>query len=100
MAGIRAPSSPEASDTPRDAPVDPDRAVTQRGHRLVQTRVEGPGSTRLGAGVWTQYGHALAEPCGRVHWAGAETADVWNGYVEGAVRSGRRAAAEVLGLLG
>ncbi|MGW4288160.1 flavin monoamine oxidase family protein [Streptomyces sp. NPDC004673] len=55
---------------------------------------------RLGAGVWTQYGHALAEPCGRVHWAGAETADVWNGYMEGAVRSGRRAAAEVLGLLG
>ena len=51
---------------------------------------------RLGAGVWTQYGSALAEPCGRVHWAGTESADVWNGYMDGAVRSGRRAAAEIL----
>lgn len=51
---------------------------------------------RLGAGVWTQYGEALAEPVGRIHWAGSETSDVWNGYMDGAVRSGRRAAAEVL----
>ncbi|MFC8899963.1 flavin monoamine oxidase family protein [Streptomyces cinereoruber] len=51
---------------------------------------------RLGAGVWTQYGAALAEPVGRIHWAGAETSDVWNGYMDGAVRSGHRAAAEAL----
>ncbi|WP_062998247.1 flavin monoamine oxidase family protein [Nocardia mikamii] len=51
---------------------------------------------RLGAGVWTQYGAALSEPVGRIHWAGAETSDVWNGYMDGAVRSGHRAAAEVL----
>ncbi|KAF0845314.1 flavin monoamine oxidase family protein [Nocardia caishijiensis] len=51
---------------------------------------------RLGAGVWTQYGAALSAPIGRIHWAGAETAQVWNGYMDGAVRSGRRAAAEVL----
>ncbi len=51
---------------------------------------------RLGAGVWTQYGAALSEPVGRIHWAGAETSDVWNGYMDGAVRSGRRAAAEIL----
>ncbi|MFC4784013.1 flavin monoamine oxidase family protein [Nocardioides sp. MAHUQ-72] len=51
---------------------------------------------RLGAGVWTQYGPALAAPVGRIHWAGAESAEVWNGYMDGAVRSGRRAAAEVL----
>ena len=44
----------------------------------------------LGAGVWTQYGQALAAPVGRIHWAGAETSDVWNGYLDGAVRSGRR----------
>ncbi|MGW5318328.1 flavin monoamine oxidase family protein [Nocardia thailandica] len=55
---------------------------------------------RLGAGVWTQFGAALSEPVGRIHWAGAETADVWNGYMDGAVRSGRRAAAEVLDRLG
>lgn len=51
---------------------------------------------RLGAGAWTQYGPSLAAPVGHIHWAGSETSDVWNGYMDGAVRSGRRAAAEVL----
>jgi monoamine oxidase len=48
-------------------------------------------------GVLTNYGPALREPVGRIHWAGTETAEVWNGYMDGAVRSGKRAAAEVLG---
>ncbi|WP_311208423.1 MULTISPECIES: NAD(P)/FAD-dependent oxidoreductase [unclassified Aeromicrobium] len=52
---------------------------------------------RLAAGAWTSYGHALATPVGRIHWAGAETATVWNGYMDGAISSGYRAAAEVLG---
>lgn len=47
-------------------------------------------------GGWTEYGRALREPIGRLHWAGAETATVWNGYMDGAVRSGERAAAETL----
>lgn len=51
---------------------------------------------RLGAGVWTAYGRSLTKPVGRIHWAGAETSDVWNGYMDGAIRSGRRAAAEAL----
>jgi monoamine oxidase len=51
---------------------------------------------RLGAGVWTQYGKALTAPVGRIHWAGAELAQVWSGYMDGAVRSGRQAAEEVL----
>ncbi len=46
-------------------------------------------------GVWTSYGHALRSPVGRVHWAGAECSPVWNGYMEGAVRSGETVAAEV-----
>ncbi len=46
-------------------------------------------------GVWTAYGRALREPVGRMHWAGTETATVWNGYMDGAVQSGERAAAEV-----
>jgi monoamine oxidase len=50
-------------------------------------------------GVWTQYGLALRQPVGLIHWAGTETASVWNGYMDGAVRSGERAAAEILGLL-
>ncbi|HEX6456909.1 MAG TPA: flavin monoamine oxidase family protein [Solirubrobacterales bacterium] len=47
-------------------------------------------------GGWTEYGRALREPVGRLHWAGAETATIWNGYMDGAVSSGERAAAEVL----
>lgn len=45
---------------------------------------------------WTQFGAALREPIGRLHWAGAETATRWAGYMDGAVRSGERAADEVL----
>lgn len=50
-------------------------------------------------GAWTGCGPALREPAGRVHWAGTETATVWNGYMDGAVRSGERAADEVLAAL-
>lgn len=46
-------------------------------------------------GGWTEYGRALRAPVGRLHWAGAETATVWNGYMDGAVQSGERACAEV-----
>lgn len=51
-------------------------------------------------GGWTEYGHALREPIGLLHWAGAETATVWNGYMDGAVQSGERASHEVLAALG
>src|SRR5829696_3173425 len=51
---------------------------------------------RFGTGVWTGYGEALREPVGRIHWAGKETAEVWNGYMDGAIRSGERTAREVL----
>ncbi len=47
-------------------------------------------------GVLTGLGSTLRTPTGRLHWAGTETATVWNGYMEGAVRSGERAAQEVL----
>jgi monoamine oxidase len=46
-------------------------------------------------GVWTDFGHVLRAPVGRIHWAGTETATVWNGYMDGAVRSGERVAGEV-----
>jgi monoamine oxidase len=51
-------------------------------------------------GVWTAYGRALRQPIGDVHWAGTETATIWNGYMDGAVRSGERAAKEVGAALG
>jgi len=50
-------------------------------------------------GAWTRYGKALREPVGPIHWAGAEAADRWTGYMDGAIRSGRRAAAEVAAAL-
>jgi monoamine oxidase len=46
-------------------------------------------------GATVQFGATLRRPVGRIHWAGTETSDVWNGYMEGAVLSGERAASEV-----
>jgi monoamine oxidase len=50
-------------------------------------------------GAWTAHGHTLRAPVGRILWAGTETATVWMGYMDGAVRSGERAAAEAEQLL-
>jgi monoamine oxidase len=47
-------------------------------------------------GVLTNFGHALREPAGRIHWAGAERATEMHGLMEGAVRSGEAAADEVV----
>lgn len=47
-------------------------------------------------GVLTEFGPALRAPCGRIHWAGTETSDLMYGFIDGAVRSGERAAAEVI----
>ncbi|MBB6097351.1 monoamine oxidase [Deinobacterium chartae] len=46
-------------------------------------------------GVLSRYGQALRRPEGLVHFAGTETALRWNGYMDGAVESGRRVAREV-----
>lgn len=48
-------------------------------------------------GALTTFGPAIREPVGRIHWAGTETATEWSGYMEGAVQSAERAAAEILG---
>ena len=50
-------------------------------------------------GGWVSYGEALRAPIGRLRWAGTETATIWNGYMDGAIRSGEQAAAEVLAAL-
>jgi monoamine oxidase len=52
-----------------------------------------------GRGLLHRYGHLLRKPLGHVHWAGTETATYWNGYMDGAVRSGEVAARAVLGAL-
>jgi monoamine oxidase len=56
-------------------------------------------TSNMPPGGWTSVGTALREPAGRVHWAGTETAGEWSGYMDGAVRSGERAAAEVAAAL-
>jgi monoamine oxidase len=50
-------------------------------------------------GAWTEFGALLRQPIGPLHWAGTETADKWTGFLDGAVRSGQRAAAEVTAAL-
>jgi monoamine oxidase len=50
-------------------------------------------------GAWTAFGEYLRAPVGPIGWAGAEVATVWSGYMDGAVRSGERAAAEALAAL-
>jgi len=47
-------------------------------------------------GVLTEFGYTLREPCGRVHWAGTESSAVMCGWIDGAIRSGERAASEVM----
>lgn len=46
-------------------------------------------------GIWTSNGPVLAEPEGVLHWAGAEYSARFNGYMEGAIRSGEDVAAKV-----
>jgi monoamine oxidase len=50
----------------------------------------------LGPGTLVAYGSRIRPPIGRIHWAGTETSTYWNGYMDGAVRSGERAAGEAL----
>ena len=47
-------------------------------------------------GALTRVGTALRAPCGRIHFAGTETATRWVGYLDGAIEAGDRAAAEAL----
>jgi monoamine oxidase len=51
-------------------------------------------------GVWTRYGSALRAPIEPLYWAGSETAVEHAGYMEGAIESGERTAAEVLARAG
>jgi monoamine oxidase len=44
-----------------------------------------PGATRL-------FGSAVRDPVGPLHWAGSETATIWPSFIDGAIRSGERAA--------
>ncbi|HEB91795.1 MAG TPA: FAD-dependent oxidoreductase, partial [Deltaproteobacteria bacterium] len=56
--------------------------------------------TPLTPGILSESGPALREATGRIHWAGTETAEAWCGFMDGAVRSGERVAAEILEAMG
>ena len=53
----------------------------------------------LAPGVLGAYGPGLREPCGSIHFAGTESAAVWAGYMDGAIRSGERVAMEITSAL-
>ena len=65
------------------------RWPARRWNRGGPVGIHGPGSL-------VANGAALRVPAGRMHWASTETSTYWNGYMDGAVRSGERAAREVL----
>jgi monoamine oxidase len=50
----------------------------------------------FGPGDWLRFGPTLTAPHGRVHWAGTETSLEFFGLMEGAIRSGRRVATELI----
>jgi monoamine oxidase len=50
----------------------------------------------LGVDFLTQHGTAIRAATGLLDWAGTETSTHWAGYMDGAVRAGRRAASESL----
>jgi monoamine oxidase len=52
--------------------------------------------THFPPGVLTSFGEALRPPVGPLHWASTEHSDVMLGCIDGAIRSGERAAHDVL----
>lgn len=72
---------------------NPRQIVLRRWHK--QEYIYGCPGSLSGNGVITTLGPALRAPVGRVHWAGTETSTYWQGFMEGAVASGHRAAGEV-----
>jgi monoamine oxidase len=50
-------------------------------------------------GLLTLSPSAVVDPIDRIHWAGTETSAIWDGYMDGAVRAGERAAVEVVASL-
>ncbi|MFF0558537.1 flavin monoamine oxidase family protein [Streptomyces sp. NPDC004266] len=61
-----------------------------------ETYSKGCYAALFGPGDWVRHGPGLTAPHLRVHWAGTETSTEFFGLMEGAIRSGRRVAAEVL----
>jgi monoamine oxidase len=68
---------------------------------LEKNWVDDPWSRGCPVGIWPTgalwaAGHALRQPLGRLYFAGTEAATEHQGFMDGAISSGERAAAEVL----
>jgi len=73
------------------------RPIDYTEHDWTREQWTGGGPTAIyPPGVMSVHGQHIRTPHGRVHWAGTETSTYWTGYMDGAVRSGERAAREVL----
>ncbi|WP_347784235.1 flavin monoamine oxidase family protein [Pseudomonas kurunegalensis] len=56
--------------------------------------------TYMPPGLMSKFGSALRDPFGKIYFAGTEASLQWSGYMEGGVRAGQSAAAEIVEKLG
>ena len=89
-ASSRWPGSPPCSARRRR---NPSTTSTTVGAQRISRPAGRPRRCRPDRGPAT--GRGCASRSDAIFWAGTETADEWTGFLDGAVRSGRRAAAEV-----
>ena len=54
----------------------------------------------LTPGATVLFNSAVRDPVGPLHWGGTETATAWPSFIDGAVRSGQRAADEIIKIRG
>ena len=79
--------------------VGPTRAGADRLHRdrlVGQEWTRGAYGTSFGPGGLTRFGEDLRRPVGPIHWACTDIAGVGHIHMEGAIRSGQRAAKDCL----
>jgi monoamine oxidase len=78
-----------------DKALSPVRVIEMNWSTQVWTR--GCYGGYLAPGATWAFKSAVRDAVGPLHWAGTETSPVWPTFIEGAIRSGERAAAEVVG---
>ncbi len=77
-----------------DKALTPERIIEMNWSTQVWTR--GCYGGYLAPGATWAFRSAVRDPVGPLHWAGTETSPAWPTFIEGAIRSGERAAAEAL----
>jgi len=77
-----------------DKALTPDRIIEMNWSTQVWTR--GCYGGYLAPGATIAFGSAVRDAVGPLHWAGTETSPAWPTFIEGAIRSGERAAAETV----